>query len=102
MRATAETSALSYTEVKQDGTASLQRLAILNLLRAAPNSSFSRNDLATMTGFRLGSVCGRVGELKAAGLVIELAKRRCPQTGKLVKPVKIAPDLLSTSDAAIH
>jgi hypothetical protein len=95
MRGQAETSFLSFLAKKEDGTAAVQRLAILNFLRTVPTASFSRTDLSKIFGYPIQSVCGRIGELKDDGLVIELPKRRCPHTGQLVKPIQAAPDLLT-------
>lgn len=97
MRATAETSFLSHAAKREDGTADKQRIAILNLLRANPTKSYSRTDLSKIFRYPIQSVCGRIGELKDEGMVIELAKRRCTHTGQLVKPIQAAPDLLMTA-----
>jgi len=95
MKGQAETSFLAFVAKREDGTSALQRLAILNFLRTVPTQSFSRTDLSKIFGYPIQSICGRIGELKEDGLVVELPKRRCPHTGQLVKPVQIAPDLLS-------
>jgi predicted transcriptional regulator len=96
------TSFLSYVAVREDGTTARQYALILALLRTVPTVALSRTDIANMTGIRLSSVCGRIAELRDDGLVIEPGTRKCPHTGKTVKIVQAAPDLLSTSDAAIH
>lgn len=95
MRGSAETSFLSYLEISDDGTKARQQAIILALLRSVPDVGFTRTNIATLTGMRLGSVCGRVAELRAEGLVIEPSRRICPTSGKLVKVVQAAPDLLS-------
>lgn len=77
------------------GEAKYQRERILNFLRLLPAVGLSRTDLSIVLGIKLQSVCGRVGELKADGLVIEDAPRRCPHSGRMVKPVRIAPDLFT-------
>ncbi len=91
---TAETSQFAYVAHKDEGNVSRQQLLLLNYLRLNRSASLSRSDLAHILGLRLQSVCGRINELKNDGLVIEDAPRRCPRSGRLVKPVRVAPDLL--------
>ena len=92
----ASTSFLSYAAVRDDGTTAKQCATILALLRTVPHVGLSRTDIANLTGIRVGSVCGRVAELRDDGLVIEPGTRKCPHTGKSVKIVQIAPDLLTS------
>lgn len=101
MRATAETSFLSYIGIRDDGTRARQHALILALLRTIPGVALSRTEIANLTGMRLGSVCGRVSELRAEGLVFEPSTRTCPTSGRTVKVVQAAPDLLSDRES-IH
>ncbi|HDR9065515.1 TPA: MarR family transcriptional regulator [Burkholderia contaminans] len=89
------TSVDSLIEQKESGKAKKQRLAILNYLRLIPSVGLSRNDIARIFGFPIQSVCGRIGELKAEGLVVEDAPRLDPFTERKVKPVRAAPDLFT-------
>jgi hypothetical protein len=89
------TSFLSHIAIKEDGTKVRQQQMILALLRAAPDVAFTRTNIASLTGMRLGSVCGRIAELRAEGLVIEPTTRKCPTSGRMVKCVQAAPDLLT-------
>lgn len=91
----AVTSIDSLIEQKKTGKADRQRLAILNHLRLIPAVGLSRNDLSRIFSFPLQSVCGRVGELKAQGLVVEDLPRLDPLTRRMVKPVRAAPDLFT-------
>jgi hypothetical protein len=91
----AQTSFQSFIGIRNDGTKVRQQQTILALLRAAPDCAFTRTNIAALTGMRLGSVCGRVAELRAEGLVIEPTSRKCPTSGRMVKCVQAAPDLLT-------
>lgn len=91
----ANTSRQSYDEHIAEGKREKQLTAVLNLLRKMPSAGLSRNELSRVTGFQLSAICGRVGELKDAGLVVEDAPRRDPTTGRSCKPVRIAPDLFA-------
>ena len=48
---------------------------------------YSRRELAKLTGLDLSSVCGRVNELLALGMLEELKTRKCSVTGKTIHPV---------------
>lgn len=91
----APTSFAAYLSAKEDGTVVRQYAQILGLLRTIPATALSRLDIANLTGIRLSSVCARVAELRADGMVIEPATRPCPHTGRTVKTVQAAPDLLT-------
>ncbi len=54
----------------------------------------TRNELARALSLPIQSICGRVGELKDDGLVIEGAAVEDPTTHRRCKTVLIAPDLL--------
>lgn len=88
---TAHTSRLAYDEIRADGTTSKQCGIILDLLRTFPDRPFSRFDIHGVTGMRLASVCGRVNEMIAVGLVVETGTKVDPLTSKTVKTLKLAP-----------
>jgi predicted transcriptional regulator len=92
----ANTSIESLDRHRASGRADAQRLRILNRLRAAPASALTRNEIAREFDMPIQSVCGRVGELKAEGLVVEDAPRLDPVTLRKVKPVRATPDLFHT------
>jgi hypothetical protein len=83
----ATTSIDAYREHKATGKLGQQATTILNTM--APDRDYSRKELARITGFELASVCGRVNELLAIGLLDELASRKCSITGKNIHPVKL-------------
>lgn len=97
----ASTSFAAYLSVREDGTTARQYAQILALLRTIPSVALSRTDIANLTGIRISSVCARVHELRADGHVIEPSTRRCPHTGRTVKVIQAAPDLL-TSCETVH
>jgi hypothetical protein len=84
----ADTSVTAYHEHRDTGKLSRQANTILSQMRS--DTDYSRRELARHTGLELSSVCGRVNELLAIGLLEELASRRCSITGKTVHPVKLS------------
>ncbi|CAB3779290.1 hypothetical protein LMG28688_00792 [Paraburkholderia caffeinitolerans] len=91
----ASTSVDSLIAHKESGKAAGQRLAILNHLRADPSRAMSRNEIARHFDMPIQSVCGRVGELKDDGLVVEDLPKLDAGTDRMVKPVRAAPDLFA-------
>jgi hypothetical protein len=83
----ASTSVEAYVEHKDSGKLGKQATAILG--KMSPHADYSRKELARLTGFELASVCGRVNELLAVGMLEELAARRCSITGKNIHPFKL-------------
>lgn len=83
----ATTSIEAYREHKQTGKVGQQASAILS--KMVPDKDYSRKELARLTGFELASICGRVNELLAIGLLDELPSRKCSVTGKNIHPVKL-------------
>lgn len=92
----ANTSVESLEKHRVSGRAAAQRLRILNRLRASPSDAMTRNEIAREFDMRIQSVCGRIGELKAEGLVVEESPRLDPITLRNVKPVRATPDLFHT------
>tara|TARA_R110000868_G_scaffold218623_1_gene469428 strand:- start:53 stop:346 length:294 start_codon:yes stop_codon:yes gene_type:complete len=81
------TSIEAYIEHKETGKIGKQASTILN--KMDPNCDYSRKELARLTGFELASICGRVNELLAIGLLDELASRKCSITGKNIHPIQL-------------
>ena len=50
-----------------------------------PGERPSIEDIANETGERVATVCGRMGELQEAGMVVQHGTKRSPTTGKTVK-----------------
>lgn len=85
----AETSIEAYHWHRDTGRLSAQCLHILDSMQ--PGWSYSRRELIEITGLELSSICGRVNELLAMGLLEELAPRKCNMTGRSVIPVRKPP-----------
>lgn len=85
----ATTSIQAYREHRDSGKVSGQARRILDSMLGGV--SYSRRELAEHTGLELSSICGRVNELVAAGLLEETPTRRCRITGKSVHPVRRVP-----------
>ena len=85
--AVADTSIDAYIEHKESGKIGKQAEYILNSLQ--DGKSYSRRELANKFNLELSSVCGRVNELMAEGLLEETDKRACEVTGKTINPVRI-------------
>ena len=85
----ATTSAINYREHRDSGKLSTQAGLVLNFIRGlADGYDVSRLEIAEALGLRLSSVCGRVNELIAAGLLEPGVTRKCRMSGKTVCPVK--------------
>jgi len=82
-----DTSIEAYIEHKESGKIGKQASYILNSLQ--DGKSYSRRELANKFNLELSSVCGRVNELLAEGLLEETEKRSCEMTGKTIHPIKI-------------
>jgi hypothetical protein len=83
----ANTSIEAYNEHKAAGKVGAQANMILEKMR--PNVNYSRKELSKIIGIELSSICGRVNELLALGLLVEDAQRKCLITGKKINPVRI-------------
>ncbi|MDF2434745.1 MAG: hypothetical protein JWP44_4376 [Mucilaginibacter sp.] len=93
----ASTSLEALFALRAEGGVLRQHQIIVNFLRALPSASLSRNDISHALNIPLQSVCGRVRTLLDDGLLVEDEQtRKCPWTGRSVRPVRIAPDLFAT------
>jgi hypothetical protein len=86
----ANTSIEAYDEHKAAGKVGAQAHMILGILNSDQN--YSRREIAKVAGIELSSVCGRVNELLAVGLLVEDPKRKCSVTGKTINPVRTRKD----------
>ena len=82
-----ETSFLAYQENKSSGRNLLQRMQILEYIKA--NQPCSRSDIEKGLGLRITSVTGRVRELIDAGEVEVAFKAPHPDTKRLVEYLQI-------------
>jgi hypothetical protein len=81
----ADTSIEAYKEHKAKGLVGKQAQAILDFM--TPGVSYSRREISQKSGLELSSVCGRVNELLAIGMLVEGSKRKCLITHKTIVPV---------------
>lgn len=68
-QAVQETSVVAYYEAAREGVLGVQASRIYDALRAAPDG-LSNQEISARTGVRINAVCGRVNELRKAGLVV--------------------------------
>lgn len=85
----ATTSIHAYQEHRDSGKVGRQARTILFSMPVGV--SYSRRELAELTGIEISSICGRVNELVSIGLLEETPTRRCRITGKSVHPVRRLP-----------
>lgn len=85
----AQTSIENYRAHRDTGRMARQTQQVFDGI-AASRTDCSRGELAEKLGLRLSSVCGRVNELLARGLIEEAGVRPCRVTGKTVRPVRLA------------
>lgn len=71
----------AYHDIAEDGTASCQRLRVLDIL-SATRYPLTRREIAREIGIEITSACGRLDELEKAGSVAKDAPRLNPLTGK--------------------
>jgi hypothetical protein len=85
----ATTSIQNYREHRDSGKLGTQAKALLNFIQSMPaGKDISRLELAEAVEMRLSSVCGRINELIAAGLIAPSENRKCGVSGKTICPVK--------------
>ena len=85
----ATTSAIAYREHRDSGKIGFQHRQVLANMQLEPGRTYSRRELAERTRMELSSICGRVNELIAIGMLEEAPQRRCEITGKKIKPVRL-------------
>ena len=82
------TSIKAYHEHGDEGKIGKQCRLILSKMRKGKD--YSRREIAKEFALELSSVCGRVNELLAIGLLEELESRPCTVTSKPIHPVRLA------------
>lgn len=85
--AVSTTSVGSYRELVRSGNATNQQFLIINAMQQGV--SYSRREIARMTGLEINAVCGRVDELIKAGAVVECPARLDPVTRRRVQTVEL-------------
>lgn len=73
---------------------------VLDFMLKHPRVDFTRNELAQLSGLPIQSVCGRVNELIAVGLLEERVRRGCRFSGKQAHPLRLTPRQLTLDVAA--
>ena len=82
-----DTSIKAYHEHGDEGKIGKQSRLILSKMRKGKD--YSRREIAKEFALELSSVCGRVNELLAIGLLEELESRPCKVTNKTIHPVRL-------------
>jgi hypothetical protein len=80
----------AYHAHVDDGGALVQWVYILHFLKNdidGASHGRTRAELAARLNIRVASVCGRVNELLEAGLIVELDRRKCIETGAKAHPL---------------
>jgi hypothetical protein len=83
-----DTSIQAYHEHGDEGKIGKQCRLILSKMREGRD--YSRREMAKEFELELSSVCGRVNELVAVGLLEELESRPCKITNKTIHPVRLS------------
>ena len=88
---TRQTSRKAYKEIKQEGKLSLQKNRIITLFKDVPfaKDGLSLRELSSMLNIEINAISGRVNELKKQGKLIEVEKRKCTLSHRLIIPVTI-------------
>lgn len=95
---TASTSLEALFALRAEGGVLRQHILILNFMRSLPSVALSRKDISHALNIPLQSVCARTRELLDDGLLVEDDHtRKCPWSGRSVRPVRIAPDLFNAT-----
>ena len=83
----ADTSIRSYRSLLDSGRTTRRQHDILRVM--VEGKTYSRRELARLTGLEINCICGRVRELLDAGALIEAAQRKDPDTGQTIRPVAL-------------
>ena len=85
-----DTSRMAYIELLQSGVQKTQADYIHEFLEGCSNvNGHTLQEIARLSGIEINAVSGRVNGLKKIGKVVELPKRRCTISGRLVIPVGV-------------
>jgi len=83
-----ETSIEAYGRLRAEGRLTTQHTLILSAWK--PGVTYTRQELAKLTGLGINAICGRVNELVAMGAVQVSGKRACTVTGSNVEALAVA------------
>lgn len=92
MRVTAiqDTSVMSYSQLKEEGSLGAQQDLVLKTIKQS-GTDMSIGEISAATGLQKSSVSGRVKELIEAEVVVIAPRRADRISGRLVRPVRLAP-----------
>tara|TARA_Y100000310_G_scaffold335432_1_gene417490 strand:- start:283 stop:579 length:297 start_codon:yes stop_codon:yes gene_type:complete len=82
------TSRLAYNELKHTGGHKNQKDTIVEILKQYPNG-LSLREICEKTGYEINAVSGRVNDLKKTFILVEIEKRKCSITNRLINAVGI-------------
>lgn len=80
------TSRKTYKEIAAEGLVGRQALEILEAI-IDMGQAMSLREIERTTGIPINAVSGRVNDLKVAGYLCEVDKRKCRISGRLITPV---------------
>lgn len=86
--AVASTSRKAYHEMRDSGAICRQALDVLAVVGLS-QFCLTRNEIAERSGLRQSSVCGRVNDLVAVGMLESVGKRQCRVTGRTAEQLQI-------------
>lgn len=92
-----DTSRKAYREMQDSGALGRQALDVLAHV-ALSSWCMTRSEIAEQTGIRMSSVCGRVNDLVAVGMLEPVGKRQCRVTGRTAEQVQVTCKGLMTVD----
>lgn len=84
----ADTSLLAYDRLREGPQLGAQQRRVLDYLREHAGRDYTRKELARALGLEPGTIAGRVNELIAVGLIVELPRRTCAVSGQSAHAVR--------------
>lgn len=90
-RYVAPTSKAAYKAQKRLKFGIRHQYGIIIMALEENKAGLTRNELEAKTGIRINAVCGRVNELRAAGVVETKSDRPCSKSGNTAEVVQLVP-----------
>lgn len=84
-----DTSIAAHNDIKRSGLLGIQEQEIFNYMKKH-HTTKTRQQISCETGISINAVCGRVNSLVKYGMLEEIAKGKCPITGRTVWLVELA------------
>jgi|19_taG_2_1085344.scaffolds.fasta_scaffold16294_6 hypothetical protein len=84
-----DTSLMAYKDINANGQVGTQKEQICSKMIVGVDYSLRelKDHIGTM---EMSSICGRVNSLKKEGKLLEVEKRRCTISGRLITPVVLS------------